>query len=52
VEVIPKELIKLTSIAQEKLALTRRELQEIDNWTPLHLNQRVVLPHKNIKESP
>ena len=27
--VIPKELMKLTSITQEKLALTRRELQEI-----------------------
>ena len=28
-DIIPKELMKLTSIRQEKLALTRRELQEI-----------------------
>jgi len=27
--IIPKELMKLTSIRQEKCALTRRELQEI-----------------------
>jgi hypothetical protein len=28
---IPKELMKCSSIAQEKLAPTRRELQEIDH---------------------
>ena len=30
---IPKELMKLTSIAQEKSSLTRSELQEIDNYS-------------------
>ena len=39
-KIIPKELITLISLAQEKLALTRRELQEVVVFTSLNRMER------------